>query len=633
MKYFIVAIVFFYSLSAAAQDYNVALIPDSLKENADVVKREEELNVTIESVNKVIIKHKYVVTILNENGARYAWYNNDYNSFIDLKDISGELYDQNGKKVRSVKKKDIADMVDDDGSTLITDDRRKVFNFFCSQYPYTVEFEDEQEKYGSYSLPEWVPVEGQKCSVEESKFSVQAPTGYTLRYKQFNYNGQSGTDAANNSFTWQVKNIKAITEEELQPGWEEVTPCVKLAPSDFSWGGYNGNLNTWQNFGKYINLLNAGRQELPDNVKQDVHQLTDNVKDTLEKIRILYKYLQDNTRYISIQLGIGGLQPLPATFVAQKKYGDCKALSNYMISLLKEAGLKANYVVVSPGEDNMYNGLREDFPANYFRHAISCVPLQKDTVWLECTSQTLSCGYLSSFTGNRQALLVNDDGGHVVNTPAYSMKDNQQLRNIHATIDAEGNLIADVTTLYTGFMQDDVHHRINTKSHDKIKDELKESFDLPTYDITDFHYDEHKDIIPTIEEKVSLSASNYASVSGKRLFVIPNILTHGYKRVTTTSSRKFDIVYHYSFRQADTINISLPSGYDVESMPKDIVINNKFGNYEIHFKAEGNTVTALRKYERSTSRFPPSDYADFVKFYDDIYKADRSKIVFVKKDG
>jgi len=76
---------------------------------------------------------------------------------------------------------------------------------------------------------------------------------------------------------------------------------------------------------------------LPDNIKKEVHELTDNLKDVRQKVYVLYDFLQKNTHYINVSLGIGGWQPFPADYVAIKRYGDCKALSNYMVALLKEA--------------------------------------------------------------------------------------------------------------------------------------------------------------------------------------------------------------------------------------------------------------------------------------------------------
>src|SRR5574342_1196313 len=105
-------------------------------------------------------------------------------------------------------------------------------------------------------------------------------------------------------------------------------------------------MNSWQDFGKFIYALKQGRDELPPEIKQKVHELTDGIADTKEKINVLYGYMQKNTRYVSIQLGIGGWQPFDAKYVAKKGYGDCKALSNYMYSILKEAGIKSYYAVI-----------------------------------------------------------------------------------------------------------------------------------------------------------------------------------------------------------------------------------------------------------------------------------------------
>src|SRR5215471_18572440 len=126
MKTFLFFIVFcFLGCVTHAQEYDVSLIPDSLKEHANVVKRSEETRIIIKDIDKAVIKHKYAITILNEAGSRFSYYYNDYGSLIDLTDIDGTLYDASGKKLKEVKKKDIGDYSMDDQMSLVTDKRIK----------------------------------------------------------------------------------------------------------------------------------------------------------------------------------------------------------------------------------------------------------------------------------------------------------------------------------------------------------------------------------------------------------------------------------------------------------------------------------------------------------------------------
>ena len=624
----------FFSITLSAQDYSILFLPDSLTKKADAVKRYEELHIIIKSIGKAVIKHKYAVTILNEQGDEYAGYGNYYDKLQGLSDISGTLFDAFGKKLKTVKKRDIADVSVEDGMSLMLDDRLKKHNFFWRQYPYTVEYEDEQEYSGIFHLPSWQPVEDENYGVQQSRFIVETPADYQLHYKQFNYPGEPviTKSSSGNTYTWEIKNTPPVTYEIFHPSYSEIVPSVYIAPSQFSVGGYNGNMDSWLNLGKFIIDLNNGRDVLPDKTKQEVHQLTDGITDKKEKISALYKYLQNNTRYISIQLGIGGWQPFDANYVAAKRYGDCKALSNYMVSLLKEAGIKANYVLIKAGS-HASKGLWEDFPAPYFNHAVTCVPNGKDSIWLECTSQTEAAGFMGSFTGDRKALLIADDGGHVVNTPSYTSNDNLQLRKINATIDETGNLIADVNTHFTGIQQELQHALIHDANKEIRTKYLNSVINLPTYNVDKYDYKEQPGLIPVVDEYLHITSAGYATVSGKRLFVQPNLFNKSTTKLSKDSVRKYPIEYPNAYKDADTININIPSGYTPEAVPTNTSISNKFGTYSISFKVTGNQIEVLRVQVRDKARYPASDYPDLVKFYDDIYKADRSRIVFIKKEN
>ena len=80
-------------------------------------------------------------------------------------------------------------------------------------------------------------------------------------------------------------------------------------------------MTSWENFGSFISDLNKGRDELPVEMKQTVANLIKGIDTKEEKVAILYQYLQKNTRYVSVQLGIGGWQTFDAKYVASKMDG------------------------------------------------------------------------------------------------------------------------------------------------------------------------------------------------------------------------------------------------------------------------------------------------------------------------
>ncbi len=210
--------------------------------------------------------------------------------------------------------------------------------------------------------PGWYPVKDFNVAVEQSKYTLIVSKDATCRF--FEQNISSPVKPLNTSdgtiYKWELTDKPAINYESFSPSLFDFTPIVLIAPSQINVEGYEGNIETWTGFGLWINQLNKGRNNLDDLSKARIRGITSGITDDRAKITKLYEYMQNKTRYVSITVGIGGFQPFDAATVDRLSYGDCKALSNYMKSILEVAGISSRYTLVFAGEN--YPGVRTELP-------------------------------------------------------------------------------------------------------------------------------------------------------------------------------------------------------------------------------------------------------------------------------
>lgn len=625
------AAILLYTSMGMAQDYAVDQIDDALLKDANVVKRTEQVRFDVLSPTNTIMHRKYALTILNEQGADESEFAVFYSKLSSVKSFNGTLYDAAGKEIKKIKLKELKDESAVSSGSLMDDYRVKRYELYHRTYPYTIVYEYEEQNNNSLFFENWQPVEGEKYAVEQSQFAISYPKGTKVRYRSFNYEGEPRVTEEKDRevLSWEIRNYKSIKWEPYSKPISQLTPVVLTGPEEFQIEGYKGNMASWENFGKFVHSLLENRQALPEKVKSDVKQLTQGLKSDEEKVRVLYEYMQKNTRYISIQLGLGGWQPFDANYVATNAYGDCKALTNYMGSLLKEVGIKSHYTLIRAGDRS--REIVSDMPSQQFNHVILAVPLQQDTVWLECTSQTLPTGYLSAFTANRFALLVDESGGKLVRTPKYGMDINTQIRKIRAKVDVNGGLTSEVETVYRGLQQDDVHDMIHHLTKDKQKEYLNRSLPLSTYEVSTFSYAQEAKGIPLIREVLNVRANNYAQTTSKRLMIEPNVLSKRQGRLPN-ESRNYSIMLNYSYHDIDTVFIDLPTGYQLEIKPENMVLKSRFGEYENSVELRADQLVYYRSYKQYDGEYPPTDYKELTAFYDAIHRADRKQVVLLKKE-
>lgn len=614
-------------LAQPEREFDIANMPATLAKDNDAVMRLDALTFVVESPGKATERVRQAFTILNEKSRDLGQVVIGYDKMHQLTELRGWLLDAEGRKIRELKKTDTKDYSAIADYSLYEDSRVRVAELYHEIYPYTVVYEYEIIFQGVINWPSWYPYSS-RCPVERSSFEVNAPATMPLRYHL-----RDVTPAPQIQQAGERKILR--WEAALLPKWErepygsQWPPVILTAPSAFEIAGYAGDMSSWKAFGSWFYQLYSSRTELPLPAQEEVQRLCAAVATPREKVRALYEYLQSKTRYVSVQLGIGGWQPFPASYVYERGYGDCKALTNYMLTLLQTAKIEAYPALVRSGDD--VPDVIAEFSSNQFNHVILLVPLAKDTLWLECTSQTSPLGHLGAANEDRNVLVVTPNGGKLLRTPSSPAANNQQIRHALVTVNETGDGAAEVRTRYTGNQQDHVRWALAKNTPREREDWLREEIEVPAFRILSADFSEVDGKREAITLPVKLELPRFAARSGTRLFLRPNLMERWQSVPPEVKERRQPVELDYAFLDSDTITYRLPAGFIIEAAPVPVTLNVPFGSYTAATMLHENTLKYTRRLEIREKRLPAPQYETYRKFIADVVKADHAQIVLVRK--
>lgn len=622
---------FFLTCSAISLAQNLAYsaltIPDSIKENARDIVRFEEESFTVHNAKNATYRIRRVVTILDQK-SRARQLNIHYDPSRKVGKIKATIYDALGQKVKEFGKKDIKDYSSVQSFSIYEDDRIKQLEFFHNSYPYTVEYSYEISHDGTMFYPSW-QIQTYYSAVEKASFEMTLPAAFDINHRTFNATVKPEISHAGGQlkYRWSVKDLPAIKPETYSPSYKEILPWVAVSPHYFETEKYKGSMKDWKSYGQFMHRLNEGRDQLSPKMAAQVKALTANAKTDTEKIAILYKYLQENTRYVSVQLGIGGWQTFDAEYVENNKYGDCKALTNFMKSMLLETGITAYPTLINSGRKN--SPIPEDVPKSYFNHVILNIP--SEDIWLECTSNHYPPNYIGYGNSDRDVLRITEKGGELIRTPKLTAADNNSSRQASITILPDGSAKISEKTQFKGAFYEYYRNYLLNQSEEEQKKDFYEDHSLPSFHIDEWKLEADKsEAVAQLQCQVSVK--KYASSAGKRIFIPLNRLNPFQEIPKSIKKRKYPVEINLAYSEDDQYSFQLPAGFELEGYPKEpIELKTPYGTYTVNVKTEGNHLFYHRQLQIENGRFPAEKYDAIRQFYKEIAKKDGLKLVLIKK--
>ncbi len=627
------ALLLFVSLWCYPQKtYFEAIGNPDIKENANIVIRLQECDIHLASQRSMTITTRKVYTVLNESGLESMNAYEYYDSNNRIKKIQATVYDASGREVKVFRRKDFKDRSVADGVSVFNDNRLLYLDYTPTAYPFTLAFESEKETSNTAFIPHWMPLEEYYVSTEKSILTVHYPEELGFHYKESNFDSVYNIKKTESPglLTYSVENLKARKGEQYSPAFTDLCPVVYFRTDKFNLEGVDGEAKTWAEFGKwYYEKILTGTDELPAETQNKIKALVGNEKRPLEIAKIVYKYVQDRTRYVSIQVGIGGFKPMLAKDVDKLGYGDCKALSNYTRSLLKTVGITAYDVIIYGGRDT--KSIQSDFVAVQGNHMILTIPDGDQYIWLECTDQKGPFGYSGNFTDNRDALVIKPEGGQIVRTISYTDNKNTQASKGSYIILPDGAMSGSVSIVSEGTQYAGASRTESMSSTEK-DDFYKSYFEsINNLKLDRINLINNKNSISFTQE-IQLSAGNYGTITGNRMMFVPNAFNCNSIAPKRYRIRENPFEIDRGYYDTDEVTIALPEGYEIEAVPNTLETKNKFGEYKAEFiKNSDHSITYKRNLLIRNGKYESKEYDEYRLFCEQVSRNDNAKVVLTKK--
>jgi len=531
------------------------------------------------------------------------------------------------------------------GDSLYDDTHRKILTIPAAEPGNIIGYEYEQKQRPYVLQDVWYFQE--KVPVRLARLTLQLPSGWEYKTIWMQHADQEGKQIADNRWVWELADIPAVEDEPAMPPWPAV--AGRLAVLYFPRGQTHAQAQaSWKEVGQwYAGLATKSRQASPE-IQKQVADLTASAPSALEKIRRLARFVQNDVRYVAIEIGVGGYQPHAARDVLVHRYGDCKDKVALLSAMLHELGMDSFYVLTH--SDRGY--IAPSFPSILnFNHVILAIRLPSGVprdsllalyddaqlgtlLFFDPTSTHTPLGLLPPELQANYGLLVTGEGGQLVQMPLLPAATNRLARSGKLRLDDSGTLSGTVQEERSGEPARD--QRIELQSalpgdRAKVLENFLGTF-LGGFRLTNASAENLQDNDKNLILRYDFTAENYAKSAGSLLIVRPRVLGQKSEGLLEGKERKYPVELGIATLQTDLYEIALPAGYKVDELPPPMHADYSFASYESKIDVVNNVLRYERTYQVKQVSVPLEKLAELKRFYRQVAADERSSAVLKRAE-
>ena len=604
--------------------------------NAVVLLDEESDNVT--APGEYTEHHRRVVKILRPDGRHEGYFHVELGQKEKLLSLHAWTVDKTGREYE-LKEKDFADR--SFPTFILYDD----IHYRTANAPASdpgsviaIEYEARRQSYSNQTywfLQSDIPV-------RETSLTVQLPPGWEFKDSWAATTAVKPTGVGENSWKWTKRDLPGIESEPRMPYSGALSERMAVAFFPPSRSKYEAS---WDGIARWYAALAVNRRAPTPEIISKVREMTSGKTDFDSKLRAIAGFMQSEIRYVAIEIAIGGFQPHPASEVFHYRYGDCKDKATLLSSMLQEAGIRSEFVLV----DTRRGMVDPALPSPYFDHAILAIELPdaiqakayqsvitaksgKLYLIFDPTDEVTPLGTLRGELQDTYALLVTDSGGEMIHTPLMPPVTNLVARTGRFTLAADGTLSGEISETRGGDSAASSRAMLLYSTEKERTEHFERALgdSLKGFSLHDTSIEHLNDLQENLRLKLMFTAPGYGQVRGPLMLVPARVFGQNSLNLEHGKPRKYPVVFDSTIQETDNFEIDLPPGYTVDDLPEPTKVDAGFASFQSKFEVTGSQLRYSREYVRREVKIDPARFSELRKFEERL-GADEMAAVVLKK--
>lgn len=372
-------------------------------------------------------------------------------------------------------------------------------------------------------------------------------------------------------------------------------------------------------------------KELGPELKKVVDSLTKDAVSTEDRARRIYRFVQEQIKYIAFEAGMEGFVPRDANLVCSRRYGDCKDMSSILTVMLNAAGVPAYYTWI--GTRSLPYSYRETPLPIVSNHMICAIELKKgEFIFLDGTDATCFFGIPSSHIQGKEAMIgIGPNEYKIVTVPSPPMTESMLTDSCFLQFTengVKGSIKQQTSGYYSMHTRDVLNYYSEKDKEDYVRNRFKRGsnkFQLADYKIAG----------KTGKEPVLLTGNfelqNYARKLADEWYINMNLLKLYEHEEIDYPKRTIPMEFNFRFVKRYVTVLNIPEGYKVSYLPKGKSFKNDVWGFVIKYEQANNAIVMTQEFYNDHLMLQPNQFKAWNEVLEHLYPQYKESVSITKK--